>query len=150
MNVLKDLEKINMSNSIKWIIFVTGWMTFRAVGSSLFLFWNITGNERGAPPEWVLALVGDFIIGTTALFLVYFILKKPSYLIWVLLLSWNVLGLIDLLGAIRTSLLVPFGPIPEIGLTSLGVRSILILNTFLQISCIYLLFKDSVRNYFKN
>ena len=139
-----------MSNSIKWIIFVTGWMTFRAIGSSLFLFWNITGNERGAPPEWVLALIGDFIIGTTALFLVYFILKKPSYLIWILLLSWNILGLIDLLGAIRTSLLVPFGPIPEMGLTSLGVRSILILNTFLQISCIYLLFKDSVRNYFKN
>ncbi len=139
-----------MSNSIRWIIFVTGWMTFRAVGSSLFLFWNLTGNERGAPPEWVLALTGDFIIGTTAFFLVYSILKKPSYLIWGLLLSWNVLGLIDLLGAIRTSLLVPFGPIPEIGLTSLGVRSILILNTFLQISCIYLLFKDSVRNYFKN
>ena len=139
-----------MSNSIRWIIFVTGWMTFRAIGSSLFLFWNITGNERGAPPEWVLALIGDFIIGTTALFLVYFILKKPSYLIWVLLLSWNILGLIDLLGAIRTSLLVPFGPIPEVGLTSVGVRSILFLNTFLQISCIYLLFKDSVRNYFKN
>ena len=139
-----------MSNSIRWIIFVTGWMTFRAVGSSLFLFWNITGNERGAPPEWVLALIGDFIIGTTALFLVYFILKKPSYLIWILLLSWNILGLIDLLGAIRTSLLVPFGPIPEVGLTSLGVRYILFLNTFLQISCIYLLFKDSVRNYFKN
>ena len=139
-----------MPNSIRWIIFVTGWMTFRAVGSSLFLFWNITGNERGAPPEWVLALIGDFIIGTTALFLVYFILKKPSYLIWILLLSWNILGLIDLLGAIRTSLLVPFGPIPEVGLTSVGVRSILFLNTFLQISCIYLLFKDSVRNYFKN
>ena len=139
-----------MSNSIKWIIFVTGWMTFRAVGSSLFLFWNITGNERGAPQEWVLALVGDFIIGTTALFLVYAILKKPSSLVWVLLLSWNVLGLVDLFGAIRTSLLVPFGPIPEMGLTSVGVRSILFLNTFLQISCIYLLFKDSVRNYFKN
>ena len=139
-----------MSNSIKWIIFVTAWMTFRAVGSSLFLFWNITGNERGAPPEWVLALVGDFIIGTTALFLVYAILKKPSSLVWVLLLSWNILGAIDLFSAIRTSFLVPFGPIPEIGLTSLGVRSILILNTFLQISCIYLLFKDSVRNYFKN
>jgi len=139
-----------MSNSIRWIIFVTGWMTFRAIGSSLFLFWNITGNERGAPPEWVLALIGDFIIGTTAFFLVYAILKKPSYLIWVLLLSWNILGLIDLLGAIRTSLLVPFGPIPEMGLTSVGVRSILFLNTFLQISCIYLLFKDRVRNYFKN
>ena len=128
-----------MSNSIKWFIFVTGWMTFRAVGSSLFLFWNITGNERGAPQEWVLALVGDFIIGTTALFLVYAILKKPSSLVWVLLLSWNILGAIDLFSAIRTSFLVPFGPIPEIGLTSLGVRSILILNTFLQISLNFLI-----------
>ena len=139
-----------MPNSIKCIVFVTGWMTFRAIGSSLFLFWNITGHERGAPSEWVLALVGDFIIGTTALFLVYFILKKPSYLIWGLLLSWNILGFIDLLSAIRTSLLVPYEPIPEIGLTSSVVRSILNLNTFLQISCIYLLSKDSVRNYFKN
>ena len=139
-----------MSNSIKWIIFVTGWMTFRAVGSSLFLFWNITGNERGAPSEWVLALIGDFIIGTTALFLVYFIIKKPSYLIWVLLLSWNILGAVDLFSAIRTSLLVPFGPLPEIGLSDLGVRFVLILNTFLQISCIYLLLKGSVKNYFNN
>ena len=137
-----------MSNSIKWIIFVTGWMTFRAIGSSLFLFWNITGHERGAPSEWVLALVGDFIIGTTALFLVYFILKKPSYLIWGLLLFWNILGVVDLFGAITTSLQVPYGPLPEIGLTNLGVRFVLILNTLLQISCIFLLFKDSVRNYF--
>ena len=137
-----------MSNSIKWIIFVTAWMTFRAVGSSLFLFWNITGNERGAPPEWVLALIGDFIIGTTAFFLIYGILKKPSYLIWGLLLSWNVLGLIDLIGAIAISLSVPYEPIPEIGLTSLGVRFILILNTFLQISCLYFLFKNEVKNHF--
>ena len=57
---------------------------------------------------------------------------------------------IDLFGAIITSLLVPYEPIPEIGLTNLGVRFVLILNTFLQISCIYLLSKDSVRNYFKN
>tara|TARA_Y100000590_G_scaffold47811_1_gene50717 strand:+ start:684 stop:1100 length:417 start_codon:yes stop_codon:yes gene_type:complete len=137
-----------MPNSIKWIVFVTGWMTFRAIGSSLFLFWNITGHERGAPSEWVLALVGDFIIGTTALFLVYFILKKPSYLIWGLLLFWNILGVVDLFGAITTSLQVPYGPLPEIGLTNLGVRFVLILNTLLQISCIFLLFKDSVRNYF--
>ena len=137
-----------MSNSIKWIIFVTGWMTFRAVGSSLFLFWNITGNERGAPPEWVLALIGDFIIGTTAFFLVYGILKKPSSFLWGILLSWNILGLIDLIGAIAISLSVPYEPIPEIGLTSLGVRFILILNTFLQISCLYFLFKNEVKNHF--
>ena len=137
-----------MYSSIKWIVFVTGWMTFRAVGSTLFLFWTITGNERAAPSEWVLPLIGDFIIGTTAFFLVYGILKKPSSFLWGILLSWNILGLIDLIGAIAISLSAPYEPIPEIGLTSLGVRFILILNTFLQISCLYFLFKNEVKNHF--
>jgi len=65
-----------MYSSIKWIVFVTGWMTFRAVGSTLFLFWTITGNERAAPSEWVLPLIGDFIIGTTAFFFSLWYNKK--------------------------------------------------------------------------
>ena len=55
---------------LNWIIFVTGWMSFRAVGSGLFLFWTFTGNERSAPSEWIVSLVVYFIIGTTAFFLV--------------------------------------------------------------------------------
>ena len=38
---------------LNWIIFVTGWMSFRAVGSGLFLFWIFTENERSAPSEWI-------------------------------------------------------------------------------------------------
>ena len=74
-------------------------MSFRAVGSGLFLFWIFSGNERSAPSEWIFPFVGDFFIGTTALFLVYYIIKKPSTILWVLLLSWNVVGLLDLIGA---------------------------------------------------
>ena len=134
---------------INWIVFVTGWMSFRAVGSGLFLFWIFSGNERSAPSEWIVPFVGDFFIGITALFLVYFIIKKPSTILWVLLLSWNVVGLIDLIGAINVSFDTPYGPIPEIGFNELTVRSILILNTLLQISCIYLLFQKDIKNYFK-
>ena len=54
---------------LHWIIFVTGWMSFRAVGSGLFLFWIFTENERSAPSEWIIPFVGDFFIGITALFL---------------------------------------------------------------------------------
>jgi Na+-transporting NADH:ubiquinone oxidoreductase subunit NqrB len=63
---------------LNWIIFVTGWMSFRAVGSGLFLFWIFTENERSAPSEWIVPFVGDFIIGITALFLVYHIIKKTK------------------------------------------------------------------------
>ena len=128
---------------------MTGWMSFRAVGSGLFLFWIFSDNERSAPSEWIVPFVGDFFIGITALFLVYFIIKKPSTILWVLLLSWNVVGLIDLIGAINVSFAAPYGPIPEIGFNELTVRSILILNTLLQISCIFFLFQNDIKQYFK-
>ena len=134
---------------LNWLIFATGWMSFRALGSGLFLFWTFTGNERSAPSEWIVSFVGDFIIGITALFLVYQIIKKPSAILWGLLLSWNVLGLFDLFGAIVISFIVPYEPLPEIGLTTLGVRFILSLNTLIQISSIYLLFRASIKEYFK-
>ena len=128
---------------------MTGWMSFRAVGSGLFLFWIFSGNERSAPSEWIVPFIGDFFIGITAIFLVYFIIKKPSTILWVLLLSWNVVGLLDLIGAINVSFNAPYGPIPEIGFNELTVRSILILNTLLQISCIFLLFQKDIKDYFK-
>ena len=134
---------------LNWLIFATGWMSFRALGSGLFLFWTFTGNERSAPSEWIVSFVGDFIIGISAFFLVYHIIKKPSAVLWGLLLSWNVLGLFDLFGAIVISFIVPYEPLPEIGLTTLGVRFILSLNTLIQISCIYLLFQTSIKEYFK-
>jgi len=93
--------------------------------------------------------VGDFFIGITAIFLVYHIIKKPSTILWGLLLSWNVIGLLDLIGAINVSFTAPYGPIPEIGFNELVVRFILILNTLLQISCIYLLFQKEIKEYFK-
>ena len=134
---------------LNWLIFATGWMSFRAVGSGLFLFWTFTGNERSAPSEWIVSFVGDFIIGISAFFLVYHIIKKPSAVLWGLLLSWNVLGLFDLFGAMVISFIVPYEPLPEIGLTSSGVRFVLSLNTLIQISSIYLLFQTSIKEYFR-
>ena len=49
----------------------------------------------------------------------------------------------------NVSFAAPYGPIPEIGFNELTVRSILILNTLLQISCIYLLFQKDIKEYFK-
>ena len=135
---------------LNWIIFVTGWMSFRAVGSGLFLFWIFTENERSAPSEWIVPFVGDFFIGITALFLVYLIIKKSSTILWGLLLSWNVIGLLDLIHAINVSFAAPYGPIPEIGFNESVVRFILSLNTLFQISCIYLLFQKDIKEYFKN
>jgi hypothetical protein len=78
-----------MPTSIKFLIFATGWMVFRAIGSGLFLSLGILDSPRAAPPDWTIAFLGDFAIGTTALFLAYMIWKKPSAFMWGILLAWN-------------------------------------------------------------
>ena len=138
-----------MPNSIKFLIFATGWMVFRAVGSGLFLSLGILESPRAAPPDWTIAFLGDFAIGTTALFLAYMIWKKPSALLWGILLAWNAVGLFDLFGALSHSFSAPFSPFPEIGINETSIRTILTLNTVIQFIAIGLMFRPKVKAYFR-
>ena len=71
------------------------------------------GSPRSAPPEWIVAFTGDFIIGVTALFLAFRIINKRTALLWGILLAWNTLGIFDLLGALSLTVTSPFQPIPK-------------------------------------
>ena len=137
-----------MEKKIKWILFATGWHSIRAVGSSIMLFLSYLGSTRGAPDEWIVTLIGDFVIGIGAVILTLEIYKRPSNIIWGILLAWNVLGLFDLIGAIVLTFIVPYEPFPEIGLNTFGFRAVFTLNTIIQISSIYLLFTSELFEYF--
>ena len=138
-----------MSTSIKFLIFATGWMVFRAVGSGLFLSLGILESPRAAPPDWTIAFLGDFAIGTTALFLAYMIWKKPSAFLWGILLAWNAVGIFDLIGALSHSFSAPFSPFPEIGINEISIRTILSLNTFVQSVALLVMFRPQVKAYFR-
>ena len=138
-----------MAFSIKFLIFLTGWMVFRAIGSGLFLSLGILESPRAAPPDWTIAFLGDFAIGTTALFLAYMIWKKPSALLWGILLAWNAVGLFDLFGALSHSFSAPFSPFPEIGINEISIRTILSLNTFMQSVALIVMFRPQVKAYFR-
>ena len=138
-----------MAFSIKFLIFLTGWMVFRAIGSGLFLSLGILESPRAAPPDWTIAFLGDFAIGTTALFLAYMIWKKPSALLWGILLAWNAVGLFDLFGALSHSFSAPFSPFPEIGINEISIRTILSLNTFVQSVALLVMFRPQVKAYFR-
>ena len=88
-------------------------MVFRAIGSGLFLTLGAIGSDRSAPSVWNIAFIGDFVIGTTALFLAYKVWKKPSAFLWGILLAWNEVGIFDLFGALSHSFGAPFSPFPE-------------------------------------
>ena len=138
-----------MPTSIKFLIFATGWMVFRAIGSGLFLSLGVLESPRAAPPDWTIAFLGDFAIGTTALFLAYMIWKKPSALLWGILLAWNAVGLFDLFGALSHSFSAPFSPFPEIGINEISIRTILSLNTFIQSVALLVMFRPQVKTYFR-
>ena len=138
-----------MPTSIKFLIFATGWMVFRAVGSGLFLSLGILESPRAAPPDWTIAFLGDFAIGTTALFLAYMIWKKPSAFLWGILLAWNAVGIFDLIGALSHSFSAPFSPFPEIGVNEISIRTILSLNTFVQSVALLVMFRPQVKAYFR-
>ena len=138
-----------MTTSIKFLIFATGWMVFRAVGSGLFLSLGILESPRAAPPDWTIAFLGDFAIGTTALFLAYMIWKKPSAFMWGILLAWNAVGIFDLIGALSHSFSAPFSPFPEIGINEISIRTILSLNTFVQSVALLVMFRPQVKAYFR-
>ena len=138
-----------MPTSIKFLIFATGWMVFRAVGSGLFLSLGILESPRAAPPDWTIAFLGDFAIGTTALFLAYMIWKKPSAFLWGILLAWNAVGIFDLFGALSHSFSAPFSPFPEIGINEISIRTILSLNTLIQSVALLVMFRPQVKTYFR-
>ena len=138
-----------MPTSIKFLIFATGWMVFRAIGSGLFLSLGILESPRAAPPDWTIAFLGDFAIGTTALFLAYMIWKKPSAFMWGILLAWNAVGIFDLIGALSHSFSAPFSPFPEIGINEMSIRTILSVNTFVQSVALLVMFRPQVKAYFR-
>ena len=138
-----------MPIQIKALTLITGWMVFRAVGASLFLILGAIGSDRSASSDWTIAFLGDFVLGTTALFLAYHIWKKPSAFLWGILLAWNAVGLFDLFGALSHSFSAPFSPFPEIGIDEVRIRMILTLNTMLQFIAIYLMFQSKVKAYFR-
>ena len=138
-----------MPTPIKFLIFATGWMVFRAVGSGLFLSLGILESPRAAPPDWTIAFLGDFAIGTTALFLAYMIWEKPSAFLWGILLAWNAVGIFDLIGALSHSFSAPFSPFPEIGINEISIRTILSLNTFVQSVALLVMFRPQVKAYFR-
>ena len=138
-----------MHFQVKVLIFTTGWMVFRAVGSGLFLTLGAIGSERSASSDWTIAFLGDFVIGSTALFLAYKIWKKPTALLWGILLAWNAVGLFDLFGALSHSFSAPFSPFPEFGMNEISIRTILSLNTVIQLIALLLMFRPQVKTYFK-
>ena len=60
------------------------------------------------PPAWLMPLVGDALIGLTALVMVFLLVKKTGLMAWTLLVVWNAVAIWDALSAWLIHLSVPW------------------------------------------
>lgn len=67
------------------------------------------GTGAGDPPAaWLMPLLGDAIIGLSALIIAYLILKKTGLWVWTAVITWNVVAIWDALAAYTLHLTNPW------------------------------------------
>lgn len=122
-------------------------MCHRFIAGVINLEWIFTGRERAASPDWIVSIAGNTLIGLFAIFLGYYILKKPSRMLWSLLLCWNAVGLFDVIGAFSQTIFSPFAPFPEFGIGCEEFQFVIVSNAFIHMLIFYLLWNKNVKSY---
>lgn len=82
----------------KLILFLTLMLSGRAM-TLAFIPQVGRATEGAPPPAWLMPLIGDAIIGVTALLIVYLILKKTGLWVWTAIIVWNAVAIWDALSA---------------------------------------------------
>lgn len=91
----------------KVIMFLTLLLSGRAM--TLAFISRAGGGGPGDPPAaWLMPLVGDAIIGITALIITYLVWKKAGLWVWTALIVWNAVAIWDALSAFTIHLTNPW------------------------------------------
>ena len=104
------------------------------------------GGGAGDPPAaWLMPLIGDAVIGFTALLATYAVLKLRGLAIWAALLIWNALGAWDALAAF---VVAQSNPWPDFFMLQIFGNSMFFGTATLHVILIYLLCRDPARRHF--
>lgn len=70
---------------------------------------RVGGTSLGDPPiAWLMPLIGDAIIGISALFIAFLFLKKTGLWVWTTIIVWNVVAIWDALSAFTIHITNPW------------------------------------------
>ena len=98
----------------------------------------------GDPPSaWLMPLIGDAIIGITALWIAYLILNKTGLWVWTAVIVWNSLAIWDALSAfvIHTT-----NPWPEFFMIQLAGSSMFFAASAMHLAIIILACRPDTRS----
>ncbi len=125
----------------KLILMMTLMLSGRAM--TLAFIPRVGGTTPGdPPPAWLMPLVGDAVIGVTALLIVYLILKKTGLWVWTAIIVWNSVAIWDALSAyaIHTT-----NPWPEFFMIKLLGPSMFFAAVAMHLAIVILACRSNVR-----
>lgn len=115
------------------------------------------GNMPGDPPAaWLLPLIGDAIIGISALWIAYLFLKRSGLWVWTTIVVWNALAIWDTLSAYIISITNPW---PEFFMLQMLGPSMFFASAAMNLIVLYILSQrdvagrilgDTLRNHHSN
>lgn len=120
---------------MKFIFILTLLMSGRAM--TLAFIQRAGGNMPGDPPAaWLLPLIGDAIIGISALWIAYLLLKQTGLWVWTVIVAWNALSIWDSLSAFVVSTTNPW---PEFFMLQMFGSSMFFAAAAMNVIALYLL-----------
>lgn len=120
-------------------------LTLMASGRAMTLAFihRAGGTMSGDPPiAWLMPLIGDAVIGISALWIAYLILKKSSLWSWVAIIVWNSLAIWDALSAFIIHITNPW---PEFFMIELLGSSMFFVASMMHLAIIILACQPNVR-----
>ena len=104
------------------------------------------GESPGDPPAaWLMPLVGDAVIGVTALLIAYFIWKRAGLFAWTSIVVWNSVAIWDALSAYLINRVEPW---PEFFMLNLFGTPMFFVASLMHGLCIYLVTRKQTRQSF--
>ena len=103
------------------------------------------GGLGDAPSAWLMPLVGDAVIGVTALPIAYLILKGHGLGAWTAIVSWNIIGIWDALSAFLVHQSVPW---PEFFMIEIFGPSMFFAAGAMHLVNLWLVSRSGIRTHF--
>ena len=107
---------------------------------------QVNSGSPGAPPSaWLMPLIGDAIIGVSALWIAYLIIRKQGLWVWAAIISWNLLAIWDAMSAYIIHLTNPW---PSFFMIEIFGSSMFFMASAMHLTLLVLAWQPSVRAYF--
>ena len=148
-----DLQVIDGADSSATV--TTGWavpaiaiLTLMTAGRAMTLAFVTRAGDGGAgdpPAAWLMPLVGDAVIGITAVALAVAVLRRPSPGTWLAAVVWSALAIFDAIAAFLVELSVPW---PEFFMIEVFGSSMFFAASAMHLLAIWLVTGHRLRTFY--